>query len=67
MWVRPLPRRWLEFTHDATASAGAERLAEVDGVGQVIAEAVVEWFADDEHREIIDKWSAAECNSSMLL
>ena len=41
---------------DAIASADVERLAEVDGVGQVIAEAVVEWFADDEHREIIDKW-----------
>ena len=41
---------------DAIASADVERLAEVDGVGQVIAEAVAEWFADDEHREIIDKW-----------
>jgi len=41
---------------DAIASADVERLAKVDGVGQVIAEAVVEWFADDEHREIIDKW-----------
>ena len=27
-----------------------------DGVGEVIAEAVVEWFAVDWHREIVDKW-----------
>ena len=41
---------------DAIAAAGVDRLAEVEGVGQVIAEAVVEWFEQDWHREIIDKW-----------
>ena len=41
---------------EAIAGADLERLAEVEGVGQVIAEAVVEWFAQDWHREIIDKW-----------
>jgi DNA ligase (NAD+) len=41
---------------EAIAAATTERLAEVEGVGQVIAEAVVEWFAEDWHREIIEKW-----------
>ena len=41
---------------EAIAGADLQRLAEVEGVGQVIAEAVVEWFAQDWHREIIDKW-----------
>lgn len=38
------------------AAADLDRLSQVEGVGQVIAEAVVEWFAQDWHREIIDKW-----------
>lgn len=42
---------------DAIVAASTEQLADVEGVGQVIAEAVVEWFAEDWHREIIDKWA----------
>jgi DNA ligase (NAD+) len=34
-------------------------LADVDGVGQIIAESIVEWFAVEWHRDIIKKWSAA--------
>jgi DNA ligase (NAD+) len=41
---------------EAIAAADLDRLAEVEGVGQVIAEAVVEWFDQQWHREIIDKW-----------
>ncbi len=41
------------------AEATEEELSAVDGVGPIIAEAVVEWFAVDWHREIIDKWAAA--------
>ena len=37
----------------------AEELAAVDGVGPTIAEAIVEWFAVDWHREIVDEWRAA--------
>ena len=40
-------------------AAGVEELAEVEGVGRVIAEAVVEWFEVDWHREIVDRWAAA--------
>ncbi len=42
---------------EAIAGADLDRLARVDGVGDVIAEAVVEWFAEAWHREIIDKWA----------
>ncbi|MFC0582077.1 NAD-dependent DNA ligase LigA [Micrococcoides hystricis] len=41
------------------AAASEEELSAVDGVGPIIAEAVVEWFSVDWHREIIDKWAAA--------
>jgi DNA ligase (NAD+) len=44
---------------DAIADADAERLAEVEGVGGVIAEALTEWFAEPWHREVVDKWRAA--------
>ena len=44
---------------DAIREAGVEQLAETDGVGQIIAEAVVEWFEVDWHREIVDGWAAS--------
>ncbi len=40
-------------------AAGAEELAEVDGVGPVIAQALVDWFAVDWHAAIVDRWAAA--------
>jgi DNA ligase (NAD+) len=36
-----------------------EQLADVDGVGPIIADALIEWFAVDWHREIVDSWKAA--------
>lgn len=39
--------------------ASVDELAAVDGVGGTIAAAVVEWFAVDWHREIVEKWRAA--------
>ncbi|TEX52044.1 MAG: DNA ligase (NAD(+)) LigA, partial [Actinomycetales bacterium mxb001] len=44
---------------DAIAAATPEQLAEVEGVGAVIAEALEEWFAEDWHREVVDKWKTA--------
>jgi DNA ligase (NAD+) len=41
---------------DAIAEASVERLAQIDGVGDVIAESIREWFAVDWHQEIIEKW-----------
>jgi len=44
---------------DAIRAASEEALADVDGVGPIIARALVEWFAVDWHREIVDSWAAA--------
>ena len=41
---------------DAIASASAAELAEVEGIGGTIAEAIVEWFSVDWHRDVVDKW-----------
>jgi DNA ligase (NAD+) len=40
-------------------TAGVDELAAVDGVGRVIAEAVLEWFDVDWHRRIVETWAAA--------
>jgi DNA ligase (NAD+) len=39
--------------------ASAEGLAAVDGVGPIIAEAVLEWFSVDWHVDIVEQWAAA--------
>ena len=44
---------------DAISKASVEELADIDGVGAVIAESIVEWFAVDWHKEIVSKWSKA--------
>lgn len=44
---------------DAIRSASEERLANVDGVGAIIARSVIEWFSVDWHREIVDAWAAS--------
>ena len=40
--------------------ASAQELADIDGVGQVMAEAIVEWFSIDWHKQIIKKWEKAQ-------
>jgi DNA ligase (NAD+) len=47
---------------DAIADASAEQLAEVPGVGSTIAESIIEWFDQDWHRAIIEKWGKAGVN-----
>ncbi len=44
---------------EAIRAAPVERLASTDGVGTVIAEAVLQWFAVDWHAEIVARWAAA--------
>ena len=34
-------------------------LSEVEGVGGIIADSLVEWFSIEWHRDIVDKWAAA--------
>lgn len=41
---------------DEVSSAAIGDLASAEGVGPIIAEAIVEWFGEDWHRQIIDKW-----------
>ncbi|MFF3764960.1 NAD-dependent DNA ligase LigA [Streptomyces sp. NPDC001922] len=44
---------------DRIARADEAELAAVEGVGPTIAASVKQWFAEDWHREIIEKWRAA--------
>jgi len=43
----------------AISQATAAELADVDGVGQIIADSIVDWFSIDWHTAIIAKWEAA--------
>jgi len=44
---------------EAIRAASREELAAVDGVGGIIADALIEWFAVDWHDEIVREWAAA--------
>ncbi len=44
---------------EAIRAATEEQLAAAEGVGPTIAEAVIEWFAVDWHRDIVDTWERA--------
>ncbi|TCL87584.1 DNA ligase (NAD+) [Curtobacterium sp. PhB142] len=44
---------------DRIRSASREELAAVDGVGGIIADALLAWFEVDWHLEIIDRWTTA--------
>lgn len=44
---------------DALMAATEEELAQVEDVGEVTAKAVSEWFADTEHRAIVERLRAA--------
>lgn len=40
-------------------NANEEQLSSVDGVGQTLAQSIIEWWSVDWHREIVTKWRAA--------
>ncbi|WP_055587590.1 NAD-dependent DNA ligase LigA [Peterkaempfera griseoplana] len=44
---------------DRIAAASEEELAATEGVGPTIAASITQWFAEDWHREIIEKWRRA--------
>ncbi len=44
---------------DLIAASPVEVLSAVEGVGPIIAEAVVDWFAVDWHRDVVAKWRRA--------
>ena len=43
----------------AIQSAAEDELAAIDGVGEVIAQSIIEWFAVDWHRNILAAWEKA--------
>ena len=43
----------------AISQASAEELANIDGVGETIAQSITDWFGIDWHRAIITKWEKA--------
>ena len=43
----------------AISEASAQELADIDGVGQIIAESIAEWFGVKWHQEIVRKWEKA--------
>jgi DNA ligase (NAD+) len=47
---------------DAIVAADVDTLAAVEGVGQVIARSVREWFDDDAHRELVERLRGAGVN-----
>ena len=44
---------------DAIRAASRDELAAVEGVGTIIADALLAWFDVEWHREIVDRWQAA--------
>ncbi len=44
---------------EAIRAATRDELAAVDGVGGIIADSLIDWFAVDWHAEIIDRWTDA--------
>ena len=44
---------------ERVSTATAEELAAIEGVGPTIAQSIVEWFAVDWHKEIVERWLAA--------
>jgi DNA ligase (NAD+) len=46
---------------DALGNATPEELARVEGIGPTLVTAIIDWFAEPWHREIVAKWKAAGC------
>jgi len=55
--ARPLAARFGSMA--ALRAVSLDELAEVEGVGPVIAQALLDWFAVDWHAAIVDRWAAA--------
>ncbi|CAB4925618.1 unannotated protein [freshwater metagenome] len=43
----------------AIAKASAEELANIDGLGETIAQSITDWFVVDWHKSIVSKWEKA--------
>ena len=40
------------------AEDAVQKLSEIDGVGSIIAESLVDWFAAQWHEDVVTAWSA---------
>ena len=58
--AKDLARRFPSLTGLGTASM--EALQEIDGIGEIVAEAVVTWFADPRHQELVAALTARGLN-----
>ena len=47
------------LSHSGPAVSTAQELADIDGVGEIIAESIIEWSGVTWHQEIISKWEKA--------
>ncbi len=47
---------------EAIQKASASQLADVEGVGGIIADSIVEWFQQKWHKDIVTKWRKAGVN-----
>ncbi len=47
---------------DALLTATADQIDDIDGIGPILAQSVVDWFADEHHRHVLDKMRAAGVN-----
>lgn len=52
-------RALLDRSLEGDRAGAVAALSEVEGVGPVIAESLLDWYAEDWHREILDRWAAA--------
>ena len=60
--VGPTAARALEESFgsiDAISAATKDELSAIEGVGEVIAESILEWFEVPWHRQIIERWKSA--------
>ncbi|MGL5405569.1 MAG: NAD-dependent DNA ligase LigA [Propionibacteriaceae bacterium] len=48
-------------TIDDLMAASEEELSQIEGIGPILAAAVVEWFGVEWHQRIVEKWRAAGC------
>ncbi|PJF27108.1 MAG: NAD-dependent DNA ligase LigA, partial [Phototrophicales bacterium] len=44
---------------DALAAASVEELQQIEGIGDILAKGIVDWFADTYHRDILERLRAA--------
>lgn len=43
------------FSHKKLRKASVEDLTQIDGVGEVVAQSIVDWFADQENSDLVDR------------